>query len=113
MTDTTPHQPVECVLCAKCCAPVSATPQDLDDVLRTLEVSPTRADAPNANICRAALKSEYGPKRARQLVDLLLLDRVVLATRAYNRRHLMFLDKQQLRVRGATLNEEASQPTNC
>ena len=112
MTDTTPHQPVECVLCAKCCAPVSATPQDLDDVLRTLEVSPTRADAPNANICRAALKSEYGPKRARQLVNLLLLDRVVPATKAYNRRHLMFLDKQPLRVREATQNEEASQPTN-
>ena len=112
MTDTIPHQPVECVLCAKCRAPVTPSPQDLEHVLLILEVSPTRADAPNANICRAALKSEYGPKRARQLVDLLLVDRVVPATKAYNRRHLMFLDNQPLRVREGTKNEETSQPTN-
>lgn len=108
MTDTGD----ECVLCAKCRAPVTATPQDLEDVLRILEISTTRADAPNANICRSALKSEYGPKRARQLVDLLLLDKVVPATKAYNRRHVMFLDNQPLRVRGGTQNEATSQPTN-
>ena len=112
MTDTTPHQPVECALCAKCRAPVTSTAQDLDDVLRILEVSPTRTEAPNADICRAALKCAYGPKRARQLVDLLLLDRVGPATKAYHRRHLMFVDKHPIRVRKETQNEEAGQPTN-
>ncbi len=106
------HQHVERVLCAKCGAPVTATPPDLEDVLRILEVSPTRTDAPNANICRAALKSEYGPKRARQLIDSLLLDRVVPGTKAYHRRHVMFLDKRPMRVRQETHDEKASETTN-
>ena len=97
-TDTSP---VEQVLCARCGAPVP-TPNKAAleaDLMRVLEVAPSRLEAPNATICRAALNSKYGSTRARQIVDFLLKDKVVPATKAYHRRHLMFLNKQPLRLK--------------
>ena len=102
----------EANLCAKCQARCHATEEDLDAVMQVLEVAPTRADAPNASVCRAALKSRYGPKKAKRLKDLLLTDRVIPGTKQYHRRHVMFLGKQPLKVHGMSPGSETSEPTN-
>ena len=86
-------------LCVKCGGPMPAIDKDAlrEDVFKVLEAADTRKDAPNANICRGALKAAYGPKHTREIVDSLLRDKVVPATKAYHRRHMMFLDKQPLK----------------
>ena len=71
---------------------MQATSANLEHLLQVLEVAPTRAEAPNANVCRAALKAQHGPKRAKQLIDLLLKDRIITATKTYPRRHVMLFD---------------------
>ena len=98
--------------CSTCGACVQATIADLEDVLQVLEIAPTRADAPNANVCRAALKAQHGPKRAKQLIDLLLEDRIIPATKTYPRRHVMLLEKQPMRPKKLTPQEELTQQTN-
>ena len=92
--------PQEQMLCAKCRARISAPSKDAlrEDLWKVCEVSPDRASAPNAKVCRAALKAQFGSKRGRELIEDLLSDRVVPGTKAYSRRHLMFLDKQPLRL---------------
>ena len=80
--------------CPKCGASVTKDRDaDLADILKVLEVVPTRAEAPNAHVCRAALRSTYGSKRTQYLIDGVLDDRIVPATRAYCRRHIMMLDR--------------------
>ena len=84
--------------CSKCGASVTKDRNaDLTDILEVLEVVPTRAEAPNAHVCRAALKSSLGSKRTRYLIDSLLEDRIVPATKTYCRRHIMMLDREPLR----------------
>ena len=83
--------------CTKCGATEEPKPEDLADILNVLEVVSTRAEAPNACVCRAVLKQTYGAKRGKQLIDLLLEDHVIPGTIAYNRRHIMLLNKQPLR----------------
>ena len=84
--------------CSKCGA---ATTKDrdteLNDILQVLEIVPTRADAPNAHVCRAILKNTFGSKRGRYLIDRFLEDKVVPGTKAYNRRHIMMIDRRPLR----------------
>ena len=89
----------ECVCkCPKCGASVTKDRDaDLADILKVLEVAPTRAEAPNAHVCREALKSTFGSKRTQYLIDILLEDRIVPATKAYHRRHIMMLDREPLR----------------
>ena len=111
MTDTAP---LEHTLCSRCGA-IVPTPSKAaleEDLFKVLEVSPDRASAPNAKVCREALKVKYGSKRGRELIDSLLSDRVVPATKAYHRRHLMFLGKQPLRFIQGPLEEEVTRPTN-
>ena len=88
------------MLCARCRACINTTSKDAlrDDLWKVCEVSPDRASAPNAKVCRAALKAQFGSKRGRELIEDILSDRVVPGTKAYDRRHLMFLDKQPLRL---------------
>ena len=102
----------EANLCAMCKTRYHATEEDLDAVMRVLEVASTRADAPNASVCRAALKYRYGPKRAKRLKDLLLTDRVIPGTKQYHRRHVMFLGKQLLKIQNMSPGSETSEPTN-
>ena len=84
--------------CSKCGASVTKDRNaDLTDILEVLEVVPTRAEAPNAHVCRAALKSSLGSKRTRYLIDSLLEDRIVPATKTNCRRHIMMLDREPLR----------------
>ena len=111
MTDTTS---LERMFCTKCGALVPAPSKAVleEDLFKVLEVSPDRASAPNATVCREALKGKYGSKRGRELIESLLSDRVVPATKAYHRRHLMFLGKQPLRVIQGPLEEEVTRPTN-
>ena len=56
--------------CSKCGA-VTTKDRDteLNDILQVLEVVPTRADAPNAHVCRAVLKNTFGSKRGRCLTE--------------------------------------------
>ena len=98
--------------CSKCGTCIEASKADLDDVHQVLEVAPTRADAPNANICRAALKAKHGPKRAKQLIDMLLKDKVIPATKAYPRRHVLLLDQKPLRPKKHISQEELTQQTS-
>ena len=84
--------------CSKCGASITKDRDaDLAEILKVLEVVPTRAEAPNAHVCRAALKSTLGSKRTRYLIDSLLEDRIVPATKAYCRRHIMMLDREPLK----------------
>ena len=83
--------------CSKCGA---ATTKDrdteLNDILQVLEIVPTRADAPNAHVCRAILKNTFGSKRGRYLIESFLEDKVVPGTKAYYRRHIMMIDRKPL-----------------
>lgn len=84
--------------CSRCGAIITKDRDaDLAEIMKILEVVPTRAEAPNANVCRAALKSTFGSRRARYLIDSLLEDRTVPATKAYCRRHIMMIDRKPLR----------------
>ena len=103
----------EANLGAKWQARYRATEEDQDAVLQVLEVAPTRADAPNTSVCRAALKSRYGPKQANMLKGLLLADNVVPGTKQYHRRHVMFLGKEPLKVQSRSPINETSHPTNA
>ena len=47
----------------------------IDEVLQVLVPAVDYCDAPNASVCRAALKETYGSKRGRQLVELALEDK--------------------------------------
>ena len=98
--------------CSKCGRCVQATSADVEHLFQVLEVAPTRAEAPNANVCRAALIASHGPKRARQLIDLFLQDRIIPAAKAHPRRHVMLLDRQPLRPKKLTPQEEPTQQTN-
>ena len=98
--------------CSKCGGCVQATSADVQELLQVLEVAPTRAEAANANVCRAVLRASYGPKRARQLIDLFLQDRIIPAAKAHPRRHVMLLDRQPLRPKKLTPQEELTQQTN-
>ena len=91
---------------------MQATSADLEHLFQVLEVAPTRAEAPNANVSRAVLKASHGPKRAKQLIDLLLKDRVIPATKSYPRRHVMLLEKQPMRPKKLIPQEEITQQTN-
>jgi hypothetical protein len=102
----------KCTTCVQCGANMEATSGDLEDVLRVLEIAPTRAEAPNASVCRATLKEKYGSKRAKQLIDLLLEDRVIPATKAYHRRHMMLLDRKPLKPKTDAPQEEPIPQTN-
>ena len=107
--------PVDDMLpCSKCGALVPTLSKAAleEDLFKVLEVSPDRAAAPNATTCRAALKSEFGSKRAREIVDSLLEDKVVPATKAYHRRHVMFLDKRPLRPIQPPSEEGPTRSTN-
>ena len=114
MAESIPQSPMdqEANLCAKCQARCHATEEDLDAVMQVLEVAPTRADAPNASVCRVALKSRYGPQKAKRLKELLLTDRVIPGTKQYHRRHVMFLGKQPLKIQSMSPGNETSEPTN-
>ena len=98
--------------CSKCGGCMQATSADLEHLFQVLEVAPTRAEAPNAIVCRAALKAQHGPKRAKQLIDLLLKDRIIPATKTYPRRHVMLLEKQPMRPKKLIPQEELTQQTN-
>ncbi len=102
----------KCTTCSKCGASIEATSGDLEDVLRVLEIAPTRAEAPNASVCRATLKEKYGSKRAKQLIEVLLEDRVIPATKAYHRRHLMQLNKKPLKPKISVPQEEPIRQRN-
>ena len=103
----------EANLCAKRQARCHATEEGLDAVMHVLEVASTRADAPNASVCRAALKSRYGPQKATRLKELLLADRVIPGTtKQYHRRHVMFFDKHPLMVRSMSPGSDTGEPTN-
>ena len=54
-------------MCARCGGPLPALDKDAlkEDVFKVLEVADARKDAPNANICRKALKAKFGSKRTR------------------------------------------------
>ena len=108
--DTTPQAEM---LCAKCAARISATSEDAlrERLFQILEISPDRTSAPNAKICRTALKARLGSKQARELIDRLLTDRVVPATKAYHRRHMMFIDKKPLRLLQQPPEEDATRST--
>ena len=88
------------VMCSKCgqLCPAEAVNVCLRDILQVLEPVANRADAHNSCICRAALKRKFGSKRARLLVDFMLEDRVIAATKTCSRRHVMMLDKQPLKL---------------
>ena len=96
--------------CSKCGTPVEPKSEDLADILNVLEVVSTRAEAPNARVCRAVLKETYGVKRGRQLIDLLLEDHVIPGTIAYNKRHIMLLNKQPLRPKTSSDLNISSSP---
>ena len=110
MTDVSQEQ----MFCAKCRARICAPSKDAlqEDLWKVCEVSPDRASAPNAKVCRAALKARFGSKRRRELIEDLLSDRVVPGTKAYDRRHLMFLDKQPLRLIQQPPEEDAVRSSN-
>ena len=101
-----------CTTCSKCGSSIEAKSEDLADVLRVLEIVSSRAEAPNANICRTILKERYGSKRARHLIDVLLEDRVIPATKAYHRRHVMLFDKKPLKPKISVPQEEPIQLRN-
>ena len=98
--------------CSKCGGCMQATSADLEHLFQVVEVAPTRAEAPNATVCRAALRASHGPKRAKQLIDLFLKDQIIPATKAYPRRHVMLFDKQPLRPKKLTPHDEPTQQTN-
>ena len=112
MADASPDQDV--MLCAKCRAAMHTPSKAVleEDLWRVVEPSPDRASAPNAKDCRAALKIRYGLKRAREIIDTLLTDRVAPATKAYRRHHIMFLDKQPLRLLQQPPEREVTRPTS-
>ena len=87
----------DCAKCSRCGASMYASDGDIDDILKVLETVHSRADAPNANVCRNAIRNAFGAKRARFLVNALLEDRVISATKAYHRRHVLMLNRQPLR----------------
>ena len=87
----------DCAKCSRCGASMYASEGDREDILKVLETVHSRADAPNTNVCRNALRNAFGSKRARFLIDTLLEDRVISATKAYHRRHVLMLNRQPLR----------------
>ena len=97
------------VCCSQCGAPLTAPNRAAleADLLHVLEISPSRKEAPNVSVCKIALKARHGRARAKEIIKFLLVDRVVPATKQYNRRHLLFLNKQPLRLKQCD-EEEAS-----
>ena len=98
--------------CSKCGGCMQATSADLEHLFQVVEVAPTRAEAPNADVCRAALKAQHGPKRTKQPIDLLLKDRIIPATKTHSGRHVMLLEKQPTRPKKLIPQEEITQQTN-
>jgi hypothetical protein len=102
----------DCTKCSKCGSTRTATNEDLADVLTVLEIAPTRAEAPNASVCRASLNEKYGSKRAKELIEILLEDRVIPATKAYHRRHVMLFDKKPLKPKKSVPQDEPIRQMN-
>ena len=91
-------------MCAMCDSCIKADLEDcLKDILQVLEPATTRQYAPDASICRMKLKTTFGSVRGRYLVDRLLTDRVVPGTKLYPKRHIMFLNKEPMKLRDPEL----------
>ena len=74
----------------------------LGQSMQVLEITENRVDAPNAKVCRSALKEKLGSKRARYLIDKFLQDKVINATKLYPRRHIIQLQNQPLKLKSVS-----------
>ena len=77
----------------------------IDEVLQVLTPAASDCDAPNASVCRTALKDKYGSKRGRQLIELVLEDRIVVAMGEHPRRRILTLNKNPLNVITSTFED--------
>ena len=59
-------------------------------------------------MCRAALKETYGSKRGRQLVELVLEDKIRAVLGDHPRRHVMTLNKHPLNILTTTFEDVRS-----
>ena len=81
----------------------------IDEVLQVLIPAVDYCDAPNASVCRAALKARYGSKRGRQLVELVLEDKIRGAFGGHPRRHVMTLNNNPLKFLTTTFDDVRSE----
>ena len=81
----------------------------IDEALQVLVPAAGYYDTPNTAVCRGALRKKYGSKRARELIGLVLEDRIIDAKGEQPRRHIMLLNKHPLKLLAAMFDEPCVQ----